>query len=269
MFSNQKFLIVLDLDGTLLNSGKTVTPKTAEYLRHLQAEGHIVTMASGRPPRAILPYYRLLDLHAPLIGYNGSIILNPHEERILFEKRFRKSAVLDFLDAFPLSMFSNMEAEYGDRMFFLKDDSTYVDYFHKEEMNVTYGPFRDLIEEDCNSFLVALKDEEDQRKIEEKCKDYEDIGMRFWYDSEHIGEFYHYAVNKSTAIQYLEQVYAIDRAHVIAFGDADNDVEMLGKAGISFAMKNGSDKLKAIADFVTEEDNDHDGIYLSLRKLFD
>ena len=67
----------------------------------------------------------------------------------------------------------------------------------------------------------------------------------------------------------MEQVYAIDRAHVIAFGDADNDVEMLGKAGISFAMKNGSDKLKAIADFVTEEDNDHDGIYLSLRKIFD
>lgn len=268
MFSNQKFLIVLDLDGTLLSSEKKILPKTKEYLRYLSRLGHIVTMASGRPPRAILPYYRELDLDAPLIGYNGSLILNPHEGKLIFEKRFRKADVLDFLDSFPLSLFDNLEAEYGDKMFFLKDEKTYVDYFHKEDMDVHYGPFRDLIKEDCNSFLVSLKDIRDAKKIADKCQQYEDVGMRFWYDSENIGEFYHYDTNKSTAIQYLEKVYDIDRAHVIAFGDADNDVEMLGKAGISFAMRNGSDQLKKIADFVTDEDNDHEGIYESLRKIF-
>ncbi len=269
MFSNQKFLIVLDLDGTLLSSEKKILPKTKDYLRFLSSQGHVVTMASGRPPRAILPYYRQLDLDAPLIGYNGSIILNPHEGKTIFEKRFPKRAVLDFLDSFPLSMFDNLEAEYGEKMFFLKDEKAYVDYFHKEEMDVTYGPFRDLIEEDCNSFLVSLKDEKDACKIHEKCREYDDIGMRFWYDSPKIGEFYHYTTNKSTAIQYLEKVYDIDRAHVIAFGDADNDVEMLGSAGIAFAMKNGSDQLKKIADFVTAYDNDNEGIYHSLRSIFD
>ena len=269
MFANQKFLIVLDLDGTLLSSEKKILEKTKDYLRYLSSQGHVVTMASGRPPRAILPYYRELDLDAPLIGYNGSIILNPHENRTIFEKRFPKECVLDFLDTFPLSLFNNLEAEYGRTMFFLRDDKAYVDYFHKEMMDVTYGPFRDKIKEDCNSFLVALKNPEDAKRISDKCQQYPDIGMRFWYDVENIGEFYHYSINKSTAIQYLEKVYDIDRAHVIAFGDADNDVEMLGMAGISFAMRNGSDQLKKVATFVTEADNDHDGIYLSLKKIFE
>ena len=66
MFSNQKFLIVLDLDGTLLNSGKTVTPKTAEYLRHFVFGFFVFAGAYF----AYFAYKSLISTF--LICYNGS-----------------------------------------------------------------------------------------------------------------------------------------------------------------------------------------------------
>lgn len=267
MFQNQKFMIVLDLDGTLLTSEKTISKKTKDVLTRLSREGHIVTMASGRPPRAILPYYDFLALDAPLIGYNGSIVLNPCEHKILFERRFSLPKVLSFLDAFPSSLFLNIEAEYGDEMFFLHPQEKYEDYFHREGMKCHYGELKDRLKEDLNAFLIEVKDPKDKVMMSRFAERYDDIGLRFWYDSDHVGEFYFYDVNKATAIRTLEKIYGIDRAHVICFGDADNDIEMIGTAGISFAMKNGSPELKEVADYVTPEDNDHDGIALALTEV--
>lgn len=268
MYSNQKFLIVLDLDGTLLTSDKHISPKTKACLTRLSMEGHVVAMASGRPPRAIRPFYDELGLDAPMVGYNGAIIVNPHENKTLFEKRFPLSDIQRFLDQFPLSMFNNIEAEYGNEMFFLEKEHEYEDYFHVEGMDRHYGPFRDTLREDVNAFIIDVKEPDDRAKIDEAFVPGKDMGLRFWYDSEHIGEFCFYNVNKATAIQSLQKAYDIDRAHVIAFGDADNDVEMLGHAGISFAMKNGSEHLRKVATYVTPEDNDHDGIAAALERIF-
>lgn len=267
MFHNQKFLIVLDLDGTLLTSEKTISPKTKEVLLRLSREGHVVTMASGRPPRAILPFYRMLGLSAPMVGYNGSIILLPDEEKVLFERRFSLPKVKAFLERFPSDLFLNVEAEYGNEMFFLRPQEKYEDYFHREGMNCHYGEMKDLLSEDLNAFLIEVKDPADRPAMSKFVERYDDVGLRFWYDSDHVGEFYFYDVNKATAIRELEKIYGVDRAHVICFGDADNDVEMIGTAGISFAMKNGSDELKKVADYVTPEDNDHDGIALALEGM--
>ena len=66
----------------------------------------------------------------------------------------------------------------------------------------------------------------------------------------------------------LEKMYDIDRAHVICFGDALNDLQMIRMAGISFAMKNGVSELKQAATFITPYDNDHEGIYYALKDLF-
>lgn len=267
MFQNQKFMIVLDLDGTLLTSDKKISRRTKDVLTRLSRQGHIVTMASGRPPRAILPFYDSLGLDAPLIGYNGSIILNPAEGKVLFERRFALSKVQEFLSAFPSSLFLNIEAEYGNEMFFLRPQEKYEDYFHREGMKCHYGELKDRLREDLNAFLIEVKDPKDRPLMSSFVERYDDIGLRFWYDSDHVGEFYFYDVNKATSIRTLERIYGIDRAHVICFGDADNDIEMIGTAGISFAMKNGSKELREVADYVTPQDNDHDGIAIALEEV--
>ena len=75
--------------------------------------------------------------------------------------------------------------------------------------------------------------------------------------------------NKASGISKLQSYYHIDRIHTIAFGDAENDVEMLSTAGVPYAMKNASPHLKQIVHNVTLEDNNHEGIYLTLKAFFE
>ena len=73
----EKHLIVLDLDGTLLQGFSTYDEETFEYLRKLNKEGHIVMIATGRPYRSSNFVYEALELKSPIINYNGARVTNP------------------------------------------------------------------------------------------------------------------------------------------------------------------------------------------------
>ncbi|WP_334199146.1 HAD-IIB family hydrolase [Mycoplasma struthionis] len=78
--SNQRrFLFALDLDGTLLaDSGLgTIHPETEKAIRRAVAEGHIVSIITGRPWRSTMPIYEKLGLNAIVGNYNGAHIHNP------------------------------------------------------------------------------------------------------------------------------------------------------------------------------------------------
>ena len=82
-----------------------------------------------------------------------------------------------------------------------------------------------------------------------------------------ISEIYHINTNKGKALKKIAEYYNINKEHIIAFGDADNDIELLKYAGISVAMKNGEEKIKEIAKLISLEDNNNDGIKLTLEKI--
>lgn len=269
MFINQKFLIVFDLDGTLLTSKKTISKKTKEYIKYLISQGHFVTMASGRPIRAIKPFYEEIGSSLPFIGYNGSIIVNKDYD-VLFEKKYKKEIVKNIFSHFSTSIFDNEQAEDKDTLYFLREDKNgFEQFFHSYGINVKYGPIEENIKEDVYSALFTLKDEKYKKMIYDLVSTYEDLGVRYWFDAELSGELFFYSINKSTAIDRVQKMYNIDRAHTISFGDADNDIDMIKKAGIGFVMKNGSPSLKQVATYVTEYDNDHDGIYYALKEFFE
>ena len=67
-----KYLIVLDLDGTLMMDFSTYDEETFEYLNMLREQGHIIMLATGRPYRSSHFVYELLHLNTPLINYNGA-----------------------------------------------------------------------------------------------------------------------------------------------------------------------------------------------------
>ena len=73
------YIIALDMDGTLLNSKKEISFKTALYLKKLSKQGHKIIISSGRPKRSIERYYNQLKLNTPVIGYNGELIYSPND----------------------------------------------------------------------------------------------------------------------------------------------------------------------------------------------
>ncbi len=271
MLDNQRFMLVFDCDGTLLQDDQSIGEKTAAYIRQLKDQGHIIVIASGRPPRAILPYYRELGLDTPVIAYNGLLLIDPDTNETLFERRYHKEIVKEFFDKFPEYMFDNYQSETNTELYFLINDGQYENYFHKEGMNVHYGPFKNDLEEDVFSFVINIKKEFLDRKKEmsDFVNSYDDLGLRYWYPSDNMGELFYYSANKSTSMSVLAKRYGLDRAHIIAFGDGCNDIEMIKKAGISFAMQNADPGLLQSADYVTEYDNNHEGIYYALKNLFE
>ena len=89
---NNRYLIGLDLDGTLLNKKSKITFKTKNYIKKLSRKGHIVVLATGRPLRAMKQYYDQLGLKTPIVCYNGGHILNPFDNDIIRAPTFVKTA---------------------------------------------------------------------------------------------------------------------------------------------------------------------------------
>lgn len=269
MNNYQKFLIVLDLDGTLLTDEKTILPKTKQYLKELEEQGHVVAMASGRPPRAIIPYYQELGLKGPLISYNGACVYDPKDPSFpSFDQYFSKESVLDFLSKFPEGVIMEAFAENQDTVFYLNKGTEFDTMFHNDGMILKYGKFEEILDSDVYAFVVQLKDRSYIKMLDETQLYDETLFLRHWYALEEVAEFGSYNRSKATGIEKLQQYYGIDRAHTIAFGDAENDVEMLSSAGVPFAMKNADPHLKAIAGNITLDDNNHEGIYLTLKEFF-
>lgn len=268
---SNKYLIALDLDGTLLNSEQIISNNTKDYLNYLSLKGNIVTIASGRPPRSIKRYYEKLGLNGPFISYNGSYVKNNFDiDNYILKKTIKKEYIVDFILRFEKDYLENVMIEDDYNQYYLKENKEYTFFFHPSEMKVFIGDVKNEIKEDKLTFVFETKDTKNNDLISNYVEShYENIGIRYWYDAPNFGEFYFKDTNKGTSLLSLAKYYGIDPSHIIAFGDAMNDFYMLKSAGVSFAMKNGAKDLQKIATHITEFDNNHEGVYIELKKFFD
>ena len=76
----EKYLIAIDLDGTLLQDWQTVSDSTVKYLKKVKAMGHEIVLATGRPFRSAEEFYDRLELTTPLINYNGGLVTAKHDK---------------------------------------------------------------------------------------------------------------------------------------------------------------------------------------------
>ena len=97
-------------------------------------------------------------------------------------------------------------------------------------------------------------------------KPYPGLSVRFWTGSPYF-ELYYEETSKGSSIKTIAEYYGIPKERIIAFGDAENDKEMFENAHYSVAMVNGKESLKSKAKIVSFKDNDHNGIYHTLKHI--
>ncbi len=268
--ANNRYLIVFDLDGTLLDSEKKIQPKTEKMICYLRKKGNIVSIASGRPGRSVKEYSDFLSLGGPYAGYNGALIEDPYDAGFKsICKRIKKEILLDFLSHFGESAFDNLMIEDEINQYYLHENEDYVNFFHPEGMKIHIGSVIENLQGDVRTCVMKIMDP----SLKDEMKKYlesivTDMSIRWWADTQCFGEFVFHDTNKSTAVNYLSSYYGIENNHVICFGDAMNDEAMIQNAGVSYAMKNGDERLKKIAKNITPYDNDHEGIYYALLDFF-
>lgn len=267
----KKYLIVLDLDGTLLYDWESISPKTSKYLKDLHKQGHKIVIATGRPFRSTEKFYKELELDTPIINYNGGLVTCPCDPDFKpYSVTIPKEYIIDIYKRNE-DIIDNAFGEIGDDIY-LRHDTTEIrpllHYFNGATLQV--GHFDDILDGDTNGFLILTKDGKADELEDFIAKEYDGkVLSRNWGSHyNYVIELYTPKTNKAIGVKLVADYLGFDMQDVIAFGDAHNDIEMLQAAGLGVAMKNAQDRLKIHANVITEYTNEEDGIVHFLEQFF-
>ncbi len=267
----KKHLIALDLDGTLLYDWLTLDEGTRDYLNKLKEKGHHLVIATGRPYRSSIRFYEQLELDTPLINYNGGLITRPgdpafDEVNILVNR----DAVVDIFKN-NKEHIDNAFCEIKDDIYLFKESEDIVELLHFfNGATMKIGAFDETLPGGTNGFIIVAKENQGQFIEEYVTKHYPGELMTRNWGSEYrfIIELYTPKTNKGRALRYVADYLGVEQDHIIAFGDGNNDLEMLEFAGTGVAMNNAREELKEVADVVSPHTNQERAIENFLDEYF-
>ena len=261
-------LIALDLDGTLTNSQKKISPATREVLLRAQHAGTRVALVSGRPTVGVLPLARELELDR-----NGGFIISFHcgkivscktgetlYERYLPEELLPRLCGLNKKHPLAVIIYSSdsIVTETADN-FYVRGDA-FINHMPVEEV-------RDLlprIDFHVNKFLFPGDPQYIEKLLPSLRREFPTCSI---YCSEpYYLEVMPNNVDKAQALSVLLGRLGLTRSSLIACGDGFNDQSMVRFAGMGVAMENAQQVVKDDANFVTRS-NDNDGVAYAVQKF--
>lgn len=257
----KQHLIVLDLDGTLLTDEKVISDKTKATLQKAREAGHEVMIATGRPYRASKLFYHELGLHTPIVNFNGAFVHHPLDQNWkTVHKPIDLKVVQEVVESLNREQFENLIAEVMDDVYVQYHDEKLLNIFSMGDPKVTTGDLHQYLKDNPTSLLIQAK-ESSVPSIRQYLADTkaELIDHRRWGDPFPVIEIVRHGLNKAVGLSHVAKDLGIPRDRIIAFGDEDNDLEMIEYAGVGVAMGNGISQLKNIANEVTTTNNE-DGI---------
>ena len=234
-------IVFFDIDGTLIDmERKEISEKTLEALRRLKERGMLLCLATGRGPLT-LPRFEGVEFDA-FLTFNGSYCFN--REETIFSNPLPGEDVRTLIrNAAALGRPVSIATR--DRMVANGRDQDLVDYYAFAKREVEVAP----------DFDRAAGEEVYQVMLGGRKTDYPLLlrGTRrakiaAWWDR--AADIIPADGGKGVGIGKILAFYQLDRAQALAFGDGDNDIEMLQAVGRGIAMGNASQGLKAVADDV-------------------
>ena len=264
-------MIVLDLDGTLTNRDKIITPRTKADLMEAMERGKKVVQASGGPVYGVMPLARELKLAeygGYILAYNGGVILDCRTEEMVFSRMLP-----------PESNHRIMQLALENRVDFLTYDGEVIltsneeNPYAKLESSINHLRLHQL---EIDEFFakvnfpvpkfIMLDDGDYLAMVEPKVK--AALGKNFSvYRSEpYFLEVLPQGVDKAKSLERLLEVLGLSREQMIACGDGYNDLSMIRFAGLGVAMENAVLPVRKEADYITASNNE-DGVGLVVEKF--
>lgn len=252
------------MDGTLLNDDKIITEKTAQTLIKAKQQGHHVMFATGRAYRATTEYYKQLELITPIINFNGAFVHHPSNQSW---KTIHETLSLDIVKEMvgSLDQFSwdNIIAEVSDDVYIHRADDKLIQAFSRHgNPQIRTGEIHKLLKDEPTSLLIntdIANAATIQKYLNEVLGD--KVGHRLWASPwGNAIEVFRNGLSKGSGLAHVSKWMDIPRERIIAFGDENNDLEMIDYAGVGVAMANSIDELKSIADEIAPSSNNEDGI---------
>jgi hypothetical protein len=257
-------LVAIDLDDTLLDNSRAVSPRAKAAIAAAVARGVTVTVATGRMFPSALPYARQLELDVPLITYNGALVRCGLSGETLLHNP---------LDAATAGKVLALFRERGWHVQVYLDDVLYVRERnaavrkYEEIAGIAAVPVGDglwtLSGEPTK--MLAMADPESIPGIDAAVRAL--CGGRIYTAASkpYYLEITHPDATKGTALAFLAGRLGISRGEVMAIGDSVNDLDMIEYAGLGVAMGNASQQVKEAADAVVAA-NDADGVAAAIEE---
>lgn len=262
-------LIVLDVDGTMLNSNREVTKRTVQTLRRVQQMGIKVALASGRPTYGILPLARRIDLdvyEGYIISYNGAQVMEAKDGQIIFERRIDPQMV-PYIEKKARKMGLTMAYYDGNEV--VSDDISnphVVDEAQMNGMSLRQDEMISVGMDDWPSEIMLVSDDEQAlNSLEQHMQRHLAGVMDTIHSNPYYLEIVGYQVGKSYAMSALVQKMGIQMSEVLAIGDGAADINMIQMAGTGVAMGNATEGVRRCADFTTLS-NDEDGAAVAIER---
>lgn len=265
-------LLALDLDGTLTNGQKVITPRTRQALQAAQEQGVRLVLASGRPTRGIAPLADELQIGqygGYVLSYNGGKIIDwgtqqsLHEQTLTLDlvRRLYAYAQRENLPLITYSATSIITDHAGNR---------YLD----EEARINKMPI-----ERVPDFLAAVEalpflpakclmagDPERIAPLAEEMRQAFAGEMEVFRSAPFFIELPPLGIDKAQSLQRLLAHLHLEADQLMACGDGYNDLSMLRLAGLGVAMGNAEAEVKEIAQYVTLS-NEEDGVALAVERF--
>ena len=280
-------MLVLDLDGTLLDDYKEIPMANIEAINKLYQEFGIIPVIATARPLEVARYIANQGgdaFQSYIIATNGAILMDIQNEKYLINESLRPEQIRSLIDVCKTNgleyEFMTTKCEVADSKYSYRRvvdpmyDNMGVPFNYQSDLEEYISNIQDSIPlfavngteeelKECYSKLASIPGLQISKQCTRTTPEIEGkIETLAYHDIMREG------VTKASAIEKLAHHLGIKKEEIIAIGDGGNDVEMLQVAGLKIAMKNASPALKEIADIITPIDNNAGGVGRFLNILY-
>lgn len=263
-------LLVLDLDGTLTNSKKEITPRNRKTLIHAQQQGVRLVLASGRPTYGIAPLANELQMDkfgGYILAYNGGEIICWSTREKLYENVLPDEVIPQFY-----------ECTIRNKVAILTYNGEYIitecptdPYVEKEAFlnKMAIRPSTDFLADIRLPLPKCLIVGEPQQliPIESELSVTMQGKISVYRSEPYFLELVPPGIDKAQSLSILLGKLHLSREEMVAIGDGYNDLSMIKYAGMGVAMANAQEPVKKIADYITLS-NEEDGVAAAVERFF-
>lgn len=263
-------ILFTDLDGTLLNDKKEITPGNQAAIDEALSMGHIIVISTGRPLVSAYIQAQRLGLTREgcyAITYNGAQIYDCCRQKTVYGKGLPHTLARPLFDA--ASARGLHIQTYNDTHVLAEHDTPELRRY-SEVIHIPYqvvGHIEDAVTEDPYKFLIIDSDHEKLVTFQnEVLSGYSDLLVSFFSNDSYL-EIVPRGISKGFAVRWMCEYLNVPLENSVAAGDAQNDIAMLEAAHTGAVMRNAFPDIFQHGDYITEADNNHDGVAEIIRRF--
>jgi Cof subfamily protein (haloacid dehalogenase superfamily) len=264
-------LLVVDVDGTLLGRDGSISVKDREALAKARQSGTMVSLSTGRVPRACLNIIKQLSLDGLHIFFDGALVSDPNQSQKVYIQPLNKLIVREAVEfAHQNDIYLEL---YSATRYFVEQETWGTD-IHRQFFNLepVVVDFAELLNQEriIKLELMTSTPEEVARARSFYLRFNDQFHFSWVRTPTYPGiDFINVTdprVSKGKALKALVTYLGISMTEVMAVGDGTNDIPLLSSAGLAIAMDNAPDEVKAVAHHITL-DVDHSGLAAAINRF--